>query len=605
MKLCSTLLLNFARSEKINVHSVEKPLPKEYNELPNDRFFGSVWQSAQNHVQGLSLAVAKTNLQKLYGDETCEDQFRRLRHRDNCTNENECGHRLGTGGVSTWSKYDPEGCERCKAKLSAANAATKAGTDNGEKTWRNAYIEFARYNYGDGNRSSQDLIYFVDYGNNANCYQKFASECKYGVHLNMREMRIEARQSTNDCPYDHIAFAYEKNGQMFYPGKQQRFCGCLESMKDQCAKIRSEDLDVFNLRHIFKKTNCVKQCFNPKMHWISRHEPVFGASNKMKPSFSTTSRLDRKQKLITIHGRNPYFLFKSDRSLYGGEIAIEWKCMSEFHNRWSIYYDLPALGGNPRRQSVSRTTIANDMKQALQKSMKLINPYGEADAETKVSVRLSDDETKFITELEFNGIRDENIALDAKTISRQVAETAKATLSTDQFNKHVDASNISVKVQSPPTVTNTEQMAEKLLTDKFTPAMAENYGCSTPGYFDAFGPTHGKPRDAVDVALSKWKKCVQCASGYNKNNIAPYDYDESEKICRGENRALCECDLALMTHLKTAEPYKGDFDATTCVAAEHQVMLECCNWQQHYWAAYNPDRQDCDELEGVKEAGSL
>jgi len=317
------------------------------------------------------------------------------------------------------------------------------------------------------------------------------------------------------------------------------------------------------------------------------------------------ARRGRSDHYIAINGRNPTFTFKSDGSLHGGEVAVEWDCMSRWLNTMIVRYNLNSLGGIPRRQS--RTAVLNDMKAALQNDLQLINPYGDtADTgETVVKVTLSDDESKVQVEIEFAGVRDEDVVLDKTVLVQKVSKTSQKTLSTDQFNQFVDASKIDAKVQLPPTVTNTEQMAESLLTGNFTPAMAEDYGCSSQGYFDAFSPTIGKARDDTDAAFYKWKKCVQCATGNDKFKIGAYDYDEDEQVClRGENRALCECDLALMTFLQTAEPFNGHFDSASCSVADHQNPTKCCNWQQHYWAVYNPDRQDCDEIEGVKEAGT-
>jgi len=249
-------------------------------------------------------------------------------------------------------------------------------------------------------------------------------------------------------------------------------------------------------------------------------------------------------------------------------------------------------------------SAVDDVKNALLNQLNSTNPYGD-DAEINASASLSDDGSEIKVTIEFNGIRDPDVVIDPKALSKTIVSESQKALSTDQFKNIVDVQNLAVKVQLPPTVTNTAQMAEKLLDGNFTPAMAENYGCSSQGYFNAFEPTLGKPRDATDSAFFKWKKCIQCATGNKEFMIGAYDYDETDQVCRETNRAFCECDLALITYLKTAQPVNTTFDATTCSAADHQSELECCNWQQHYWAAYNPDHHECDTIDGLKQVGSF
>jgi len=215
---------------------------------------------------------------------------------------------------------------------------------------------------------------------------------------------------------------------------------------------------------------------------------------------------------------------------------------------------------------------------------------------------MSGDNNNIFAVIEFNGILDDTVALDKTVLASHVISATKNTMSSKKFNQFVDISSISAKVNLPPTVTNTEQMADKLLDGSFEPKMALNYGCASQGYFDAFSETFGKPRDSTDAVFFKWKKCVQCATG---GSINPYNYDEDEGVCGETNRALCECDLALMKYLKTAEPTNQTFNLESCVESDHHSKLDCCNWRQHYWAAYNPDHFECDPIEGLKTIGDL
>ena len=82
--------------------------------------------------------------------------------------------------------------------------------------------------------------------------------------------------------------------------------------------------------------------------------------------------------------------------------------------------------------------------------------------------------------------------------------------------------------------TNTWQMANAVLTNGFTPQMAEDYGCTGRGLFDAYGPTIGPATDYIDTAFLTWKKCVKCASSENEDNIVPYWYDATSDSC-GDN----------------------------------------------------------------------
>ena len=58
-----------------------------------------------------------------------------------------------------------------------------------------------------------------------------------------------------------------------------------------------------------------------------------------------------------------------------------------------------------------------------------------------------------------------------------------------------------------------------------------NYGCAGRGMYDAFEPTKGALLDDTDKAFQSWKKCIQCAVGFNKNGILPYDYDKQADSC--------------------------------------------------------------------------
>ena len=43
---------------------------------------------------------------------------------------------------------------------------------------------------------------------------------------------------------------------------------------------------------------------------------------------------------------------------------------------------------------------------------------------------------------------------------------------------------------------------------------AENYGCAGRGHFNPFSRTIGKQVEEADKDIFKWKKCVQCANGF-------------------------------------------------------------------------------------------
>ena len=93
--------------------------------------------------------------------------------------------------------------------------------------------------------------------------------------------------------------------------------------------------------------------------------------------------------------------------------------------------------------------------------------------------------------------------------------------------------------QCLPEPTNVKQMAQALLTGRFKPSMALNYGCAGRGYFDPFDRTIGKHVDETDKAFYSWKKCVQCALSSDgatplinpDGGIPAYQYDQLTNSC--------------------------------------------------------------------------
>jgi hypothetical protein len=162
---------------------------------------------------------------------------------------------------------------------------------------------------------------------------------------------------------------------------------------------------------------------------------------------------------------------------------------------------------------------------------------------------------------------------------------------------------------APTTASNTIEMAAAVMTGDFPPSMAIDYGCAGRGEFDAFSTTIGTPIDAVDHAFFNWKKCVQCASGSDKT-VGAYDYDVADDSCGPTNRAFCECDRILINTLATSSPLSKPIPTSQCVAnggnggaPGGNGGLTCCNWNTHYWAAYNANNSCCGE-DGIKEIGS-
>merc|ERR1712176_1204744 len=153
-------------------------------------------------------------------------------------------------------------------------------------------------------------------------------------------------------------------------------------------------------------------------------------------------------------------------------------------------------------------------------------------------------------------------------------------------------------------VTNTLEMAEALLTGNFTPEMGRDYGCAGRGLFDPFVHTIGSHVDDIDAAFFVWKKCVKCASGNNKSKVLAYSYDvESDTCANGSSRSFCECDRKLMKFLNDEQltAVATEYPAGKCQPGNAN-KLECCQYDTHFWAHYNPERSCCGR-DGVKENG--
>ena len=69
------------------------------------------------------------------------------------------------------------------------------------------------------------------------------------------------------------------------------------------------------------------------------------------------------------------------------------------------------------------------------------------------------------------------------------------------------------------------------LTSGFTSAHSIDYGCKGRGNYDAFSKPHGRPVDDVDRFFYKWKKCIQCATSNDPNQILSYDYRLAADSC--------------------------------------------------------------------------
>ena len=411
-------------------------------------------------------------------------------------------------------------CKKCVAKLEKIdNDANNANIDRGEKSWRNGlWVDEENYCPGGGDRwcpsfVQSNFFYLTDYGNDIHCYHKFASECKYGVEVTIREMRIE---KIRQCRADYIAFGYiNRDGMRQVPRNDDRLCGCLESpnVPDQCEAAKRKSTDDFDL------SAALSTSYVPPNTWY----------NIVPPSFRTTRKIGRTNMKIKLLGTDPIFTFESSLLNHGGEVVVEWQCMPAAKNRIWVHFNLPVR----RWFRTTRSEFLESMKEALLQDANKINPYGKS-GDAVVKVTMSDDGINVTFEL--NGIPDEKDTVDADSISKQVSQAAQSTLSAPEFKDIVDANSISVEVKLPATVTNTEEMAEKILVGtEFTPDMATNYGCASAGFFDPFTKVYGKPRDTTDAAFFKWKKCIQCALGddaaADQITKRPYDFNEKEQIC--------------------------------------------------------------------------
>lgn len=147
----------------------------------------------------------------------------------------------------------------------------------------------------------------------------------------------------------------------------------------------------------------------------------------------------------------------------------------------------------------------------------------------------------------------------------------------------------------------------------FNATDGEDYGCAGRGLYDPFASTLGASVDAqgeqVDTAFYIWKKCVQCVLG-DDTTIPAYHYDQATDSCAkthtGPNRAVCECDRALVNFLydKSPDPSHTHYSASKCYSAGGNGNNDCCNWGKHFWAIYNKDHKCCDSISGVKDRGT-
>ena len=69
----------------------------------------------------------------------------------------------------------------------------------------------------------------------------------------------------------------------------------------------------------------------------------------------------------------------------------------------------------------------------------------------------------------------------------------------------------------------------KLFLGTFRYREAENYGCAGRGLFNPFSRTIGKQVDEADRDIFKWKKCVQCANGFN--SLPEYKFWVNNATC--------------------------------------------------------------------------
>lgn len=129
---------------------------------------------------------------------------------------------------------------------------------------------------------------------------------------------------------------------------------------------------------------------------------------------------------------------------------------------------------------------------------------------------------------------------------------------------------------------NIEQMGGAILKGEegtFRYREAENYGCAGRGLFNPFSRTIGKQVDEADRDIFKWKKCVQCANGFN--SLPEYKFWVVNATCTGESEeavAVCECDRRVISDLAVSIPNSGslNYPASQCQKAVVPTHGECC-----------------------------
>lgn len=399
---------------------------------------------------------------------------------DEVTDErNNNGWPITDGGGPTYNNqyfgYDP--CE------TAVEIRRKNSQD---KTWRNGNFGQGTFWYNPypywNNLRKTNVFFLTDYGNNMHCYHRFGSECRYGVQVWFRDFRLEAH-TDQYCPWDYFAFGWtDTSGRRVYPSqKKNRYCGCFTNTYYGCRNLQNSlPEDNFDLLAIFTK-------YGRRTSW----RPEIDNYNLIPPSFNVNTYVRRDIRWHSnkkIAGRDPVFTFKSDVSKYGGEIAVEWECTpysaSVTRTRVTVRRRTPLTQAVSAILALwSRSSVLSDMQESLLSNAKKVNPYGES-ADTNVT--MSGDDNNIFAVIDFNGILDDTVALDKTVLARNVISATKNTMSSKKFNQFVDTRSISAKVELPPTITNTEQMADKLLDGSFEPQMALNYGCASQGKIKIF-----------------------------------------------------------------------------------------------------------------------
>jgi len=85
----------------------------------------------------------------------------------------------------------------------------------------------------------------------------------------------------------------------------------------------------------------------------------------------------------------------------------------------------------------------------------------------------------------------------------------------------------------------------------------KNYGCTGVGNLDATEKNHGRPIDAVDIALNNRKKCINCAISELGSGYSTYRFDDANNDCEDSlgsaSRAFCECDLQFANDLNNVK----------------------------------------------------